>query len=66
MSNEQRTQRMEKLETLRSHGVAPYPEKFTINFDLSEAGQLEDGTSGVRVAGRIMGIRKFSKFAFMT
>src|SRR4051812_19322790 len=66
MSNEQTTIRIEKLETLRSQGVPVYPERFPTNYELYEASSLEDGTSGVRVAGRIMGIRHFSKFSFIT
>jgi len=66
MSNEQTILRLEKLEMLRSLGIPVNPEKFSANYELSVASQLEDGTTGVRVAGRIMGIRKFSKFIFIT
>ncbi|MGM0834621.1 MAG: lysine--tRNA ligase [Bacillota bacterium] len=66
MSHEQTALRMEKLEALRSKGVPVYPERFPTNYELYEASSLEDGTSGVRVAGRIMGIRQFSKFSFIT
>ncbi|NOU85650.1 lysine--tRNA ligase [Paenibacillus sp. LMG 31460] len=66
MSNEQIILRLEKLDSLRSQGIPVYPEKFTTNSELYEAALLKDGTSGVRVAGRIMGIRNFSKFIFIT
>lgn len=66
MSNEQTTRRIEKLETLRSQGIPVYPERYSTNYELYEASLLEDGTSGVRVAGRIMGIRNFSKLSFIT
>jgi len=66
MSNEQTALRIEKMETLRSQGVQVYPDKFSINYDLNEASLLYDGTFGVRVAGRIMSIRNFSKFSFIT
>lgn len=66
VSNEQTTLRIEKLETLRSQGVPVYPERFSTNYELYKASSLEDGTLGVRVAGRIMGIRQFSKFSFIT
>ena len=66
MSQEQTTRRIEKLETLRSEGVLIYPERFQTNYELYEASLLEDGTSGVQVAGRIMGVRRFSKFSFIT
>ncbi|MGD6780990.1 lysine--tRNA ligase [Sutcliffiella horikoshii] len=66
MSQEQTALRMEKLEALRSQGIQVYPDRFQTNYELYEAGSLQDGTSGVRVAGRIMGIRQFSKFSFIT
>ena len=66
MSNEQTTLRIEKLESLRSQGVPVYPERFPTNCELYKASLLEDGTSGVRIAGRIMGIRQFSKLSFIT
>jgi len=66
MSQEQITQRIRKLETLKSQGVMVYPERYHTNYELYEASLLEDGTSGVRVAGRIIGIRQFSKFSFIT
>ncbi|WP_075618623.1 lysine--tRNA ligase [Paenisporosarcina indica] len=66
MSNEQTALRVEKMETLRSRGIQVYPERFSINYELYAASLLEDGTSGVRVAGRIISIRSFSKFSFIT
>lgn len=66
MGNEQRAKRIEKIATLRSQGISAYPEKFSVNYQLDEAAQLEDGTSGVSVAGRIMSIRNFRKLSFIT
>ncbi len=66
MSQEQTALRIEKLLALRSKGIPVYPERFQTNYELYEASTLEDGTAGVRVAGRIMGIRQFSKFSFIT
>ncbi|MFC0418902.1 lysine--tRNA ligase [Cytobacillus solani] len=66
MSSEQTSFRIENLLTLKSQGIQVYPEKFSTNCELYEATQLEDGTSGVRVAGRIMSIRYFSKLSFIT
>lgn len=66
MSNEQIALRIEKLETLKSQGISVYPERFSTNNEIYAAAQLEDGTSGVRVAGRIMSIRNFSKLSFIT
>ncbi|MEQ2525352.1 lysine--tRNA ligase [Robertmurraya yapensis] len=66
MSNDQTEQRIEKLETLKSLGIPIYPERFSTNYELFEASQLADGTSAVRVAGRIMGIRNFKNLIFIT
>ncbi|MEA3320700.1 MAG: lysine--tRNA ligase [Bacillota bacterium] len=66
MNQEQRALRMKKLEALRAQGIPVYPERYETNYELFNASLLEDGTSGVRVAGRIMGIRQFSKFSFIT
>jgi lysyl-tRNA synthetase, class II len=66
MRNEQTANRIEKLETLKSEGIPVYPERFSTNYEIYEAAQLEDGTSEVRVAGRIMSIRNFSKLCFIT
>jgi lysyl-tRNA synthetase, class II len=66
MSNEQTAYRIEKLETLKSQGIAVYPDRFSTNYELYEATMLNDGTSGVRIAGRIMSIRNFNKLSFIT
>lgn len=66
MSNEQTIRRLEKLNELRLQGIQAYPERYSLNYDLNEAGLLPDGLSGVRVAGRTMGIRNFSKLSFLT
>ncbi|TQR19099.1 lysine--tRNA ligase [Psychrobacillus vulpis] len=66
MVNEQTTRRIEKLDAIKSQGIQAYPERYSTNYELDEAALLEDGTTGIRVAGRIIGIRKFSKFSFIT
>ncbi|MEI5906417.1 lysine--tRNA ligase [Bacillus spongiae] len=66
MKNEQTELRIQKLDTLTSKGIRTYPDRFSTNYDLFEASQLDDGTSGVRVAGRIIGIRNFKKLIFIT
>ncbi|MGG0668736.1 lysine--tRNA ligase [Lederbergia citrisecunda] len=66
MRNEQTTLRTEKVEALRSQGISVYPDKYTTTHELYKASSLEDGTPGVRVAGRIMGIRQFTKLCFIT
>ncbi|WP_230500342.1 lysine--tRNA ligase [Sutcliffiella rhizosphaerae] len=66
MSKEQIENRLAKLEELRTQGITVYPEKFSVNYDLVEAAELEDGTSSVKVAGRIMSIRGFKNLVFLT
>lgn len=59
---EQELVRREKLQNIPN----PYPEKFEINYEICEASNLEDGETGVRVAGRIILMRKMGKMAFLT
>ncbi|WP_409290378.1 lysine--tRNA ligase [Peribacillus sp. SCS-37] len=66
MSSEQTEGRFRKFESLKTRGISVYPEGFSVNYEILEASQLEDGTSGVRVAGRIMSIRNFNKLIFLT
>lgn len=57
--------RLDKLQTLSEHGN-PYPERFALTHEIIEAAALPDGTETVRVAGRILSIRKMGKLAFFT
>lgn len=66
MSNEQMISRREKLDVMKSRGIPLHPESFHTNYELYEAAMLEDGISGVQVAGRVMSIRHFSKLCFVT
>ncbi|GGE69366.1 lysine--tRNA ligase [Priestia taiwanensis] len=66
MQSEQMIRRVEKLDALRGEGIEVYPERFETNYELYEAGKLEDGTSDVRVAGRIISVRNFRTFSFVT
>ncbi len=59
---EQEIVRREKLKNIKN----PYPERFAINYEIKDAANLEDGTTGVRVAGRIVLMRKMGKMAFLT
>lgn len=59
---EQELVRREKLQNISN----PYPEKYVTNYEICEARELEDGTQGVRVAGRIILMRKMGKMAFLT
>ncbi len=44
----------------------PYPERFEVTHSLSEASTLQDDTKDVRVAGRIMTVRKLGRLSFVT
>ncbi|MEG1506468.1 MAG: lysine--tRNA ligase, partial [Bacilli bacterium] len=44
----------------------PYPERFVRTHELVDAEKLPDETTGVRVAGRIVLMRKMGKMAFLT
>ncbi len=66
MSIEQTEGRLKKAQAMRMQGIDVYPERFSINHELAEAVRLEDGITGVRAAGRIMGIRNFKKLVFIT
>lgn len=57
--------RLNKLEYVREF-TNPYPERFEKTHELNEAARLEDGVTGVRVAGRITFMRKMGKLSFVT
>lgn len=59
---EQELVRREKLANIPN----PYPEKFETNYEIVDAANLEDGVTNVRVAGRIILMRKMGKMAFLT
>ena len=56
---EQEIVRREKLNNIKQ----PYPEKYEINYDICDACVLEDGVTGVKVAGRIVLMRKMGKMS---
>ena len=59
---EQEQVRREKLKNIDK----AYPERFETNYEIVDASKLEDGTTGVRVAGRIVLMRKMGKMSFLT
>jgi lysyl-tRNA synthetase class 2 len=61
---EQEQVRRNKLEEIRKV-CNPYPEKFERTHTIREARELEDGTKGVKVAGRIAFARKMGKLSFV-
>ena len=71
--NEQRLQRIKKLETLRAMGVSPYGTRFAATHRagdlIAEHGQkskeaLEQEQISCTLAGRIVGLRRFGKAGF--
>lgn len=63
--SEQEQVRREKVEEIRKV-CNPYPERFEVTHELKDARLLEDGVTGVRVAGRIVLMRKMGKMSFLT
>ncbi|MBI1390447.1 MAG: lysine--tRNA ligase [bacterium] len=67
MTQEKKTVRDERIDMiaqLRAEGVNPYPDRFERTHTLAEAANLSEGTAGVRVAGRVIAIRKMGKLSF--
>lgn len=62
--SEQELVRREKVKEI-SKVCNPYPERYPVTHRLHEAGLLEDGTNNVRVAGRIVFMRKMGKLSFL-
>ena len=63
--SEQEIVRREKIDNIRKY-ANPYPDKFEVNYSIKDASTLDDGTTGVRVAGRIVLMRKMGKMSFLT
>ena len=71
--NDQRQQRLKKLETLKGMGVAPYGARFefkdragdlTRHYGDKPKATLEQEQIACTLAGRIVGLRRFGKAAF--
>lgn len=62
--SEQELVRRGKLESIREY-CNPYPEKYEITHSIKEARELVDGTESVKIAGRIVFLRKMGKLSFM-
>ena len=62
--SEQEIVRREKLKEIEKY-CNPYPEKYEITHSLKEASNLADETKDVRVAGRIVFMRKMGKLSFI-
>ena len=62
--NEQEKVRREKLEKI-SEITNAYPERFEITHELKDARELPDETKNVKIAGRIVFLRKMGKMSFL-
>ena len=61
---EQEIVRREKVEKIREV-TNPYPERFEVTHELYQAKELEDGTDNIKVAGRVVFLRKMGKMSFL-
>ena len=61
---EQELVRRGKVEEIKEF-CNPYPERYETNYTLKEASTLGDGTKDVKVAGRIVFMRKMGKLSFL-
>ena len=62
--SEQEIVRRNKVEEIRKV-CNPYPAKYNVNYELKDAKNLPDETRDVRVAGRIVFMRKMGKLSFL-
>lgn len=62
--NEQEKVRREKLEKI-SEITNAYPERFEVTHELKDARELPDETKNVKIAGRIVFLRKMGKMSFL-
>ena len=62
--SEQKLISNEKKEKIKEF-CNPYPERYELTHSLQEASTLDDGTTGVRIAGRIVFMRKMGKMSFL-
>lgn len=63
--SEQELVRRQKIDDIKKL-CNPYPERYEVNYALKDVKDLEDGTDNVRVAGRIVLMRKMGKLSFIT
>ncbi|KAF0195183.1 MAG: lysyl-tRNA synthetase class II [Bacillota bacterium] len=60
----QQEYRLDKLQALKELGIKAFPERYETTHLLKEAGELPDETTGVKVAGRVVSVRKMGKLTF--
>ena len=62
--SEQELVRREKLEKIKEY-CNPYPEKYEVTNSIKEAREIANGTQDVKIAGRIVFMRKMGKLSFL-
>lgn len=62
--SEQEQVRRDKLEEIKNY-CNPYPEKYEVTHKIKNARLLDDGTTDVSIAGRIVFMRKMGKLSFV-
>jgi lysyl-tRNA synthetase, class II len=59
-----RDERIEMIQNLRDEGVNPFPDRYERTHRLHEALELPEDSKDIRIAGRIIAIRKMGKLSF--
>ena len=62
--SEQELVRRGKLDSIREY-CNPYPDKYEVTNSIKEARELPDGTENIKIAGRIVFLRKMGKLSFL-
>lgn len=63
LRSEQELVRRGKLDSIKEY-CNPYPEKYEVTNSIKEAREIEDGTKDIKIAGRIVFMRKMGKLSF--
>ncbi len=63
---DQRKVRIDKMQKIKDSGKIPFAERYDRTHYLNDAAKLPIHTENVRVAGRVMSLRKFGKLIFAT
>jgi len=56
--------RVEKLNTLRADNINPYPDTYAPTHTLGAVSELEEGTAGVAICGRVVAFRNMGNLIF--
>lgn len=64
MENDLLLARKNKMDYIVENHVNPYPDRFDVNEQIQDAIRLPDGTKDIRIAGRIILMRKMGNLSF--